>query len=188
LQVIVGRLQGRESLCRALGEYRGFENLKMKKACLFGLLIASLPLPAGAQAVKPSRFAPLSHFGHYIETHKELLASDALIVASTAAGSASSVHCQRVLGPGCIESSPALSKHPSPAATWGLLMGMGVGIVALEHGVVWLANDDPDGYGYMKHFVWIPTAAIAGDEGPTVWNNVYVTEHSQAEARARLAK
>jgi hypothetical protein len=160
----------------------------MKMACFFVVLVASLPPLAGAQAVKPSRFAPLGHFGHYIKTHKELLASDALIVASTAADAASSVHCQKVLGPGCIESSPALSKHPSPAATRGLLMGMGIGIVALDHGVVWLANDDPDGYGYMRHFVWIPTAAIAGDEGPTVWNNVYVTEHGQAEARARLAK
>lgn len=159
----------------------------MKKACFFVLLLAALPSFAGAQLEKSRSFP---HVGHYIKTHKELLASDALLLAASAADAASSVHCQDVLRKGCIETSPALSAHPSAAASWGLSMGLASALVALDHGAVRLANDDPDQYGSMRHFVWFTSVPMAGFKGAATWNNVCVTNHGQAEeiARARLSK
>ncbi len=122
-----------------------------------------------------------------MKTHKELLASDAVILASFAADSASSVHCQDVRPVPCIEENPILSHHPSQLATWGLLMGMASVVVAADHGIVYGAN-----HGWYppeaRHEIWLQTAAIAGVEGPNVWNNVCAAEHDQAASRLQKAR
>jgi len=159
----------------------------MNRACLFVFLVAVFPSLAGAQLEKPRYSLPLIH---YIKTHKELLASDALLLAASAADAASSVHCQDVLHEGCIETSPALSAHPSPASSWGLSMGVASALVALDHAAVRLANDDPDEYGPIRHLVWFTSVPIAVFKGAATWNNVRVTNQGQAQeiARARLAQ
>lgn len=136
----------------------------------------------------PTALAAQSRVWHYIKTHKELLAGDALVLAALSADAASSVHCQDIRPTPCIDSSPVLGKHPSASATWGLMLGIGIGEVAGDHELVHLANEDPENYGYMRHFPWIPNIFIAGFEGPTVWNNICVAEHDQAASRQAAAR
>lgn len=154
-------------------------------------IVTALLLTGAVQAQEPVlRLSPWAHIKHYARTHKELLVSDALVAASFEADAVSSTHCQKALGEDCIEHNPLLGKHPSEAVTYGYLTGLALSVGAFNHIVVRLANSDPDKYGYYRHFIWLPTAAVAGVEFSYTWNNIRVTEQGQAErqsqARARL--
>lgn len=153
----------------------------MKKAVLFAALLASFASFAEAQAVKPSAAARI---GHYVKTHKELLIDDGVVLAGQAADSITSTECQRL---GCIETSPALGKHPSPGKTWGTEMSLGVGIVALYH-LIWHESDGD----YRRHLVTMVTVPDGGWSAGVVYGNVCAIQSAQgaerSAARARLAQ
>lgn len=87
------------------------------------------------RAVKSRKITPGVRGGgvrRYIGTHKLLLLTDAALVLSSLADSATTVHCMQV-SRFCSEENPLLPRHPSPAQVYGLKLGMTVGIVAWNH-------------------------------------------------------
>lgn len=75
--------------------------------------------------------------GRYISTHKMLLVTDTLLVLSSLADSASSVHDQHMHPPG-VETNPLLGKHPSNVALYGSKMGLTAAWIGINH---WWARD-----------------------------------------------
>jgi len=157
--------------------------MRIRIAFLLVLFFAP-PMLAQESPVRPS--VP-GRIVHYVKTHKELLASDALLLAATSADAASSVHCQHVLGKGCYETNPLLGTHPSAAVTWGYLMGLSSVAVAGDHGVTYLANHDPD-RSYVRHLVWFGTIAVDVSEIPNVLGNVRIAENGKAPLPPRIVR
>lgn len=125
----------------------------------------------------------------YVRTHKELLTNDALLSSAIFADAGSTIHCQNVGGPSCVETDPLLGKHPSAGAVIGLAIGADVGFIAINH-LVWHFAPDK----VSRHILWVWTAPVILTEALASQNNVNVTEmleneltKQRSQARARLA-
>jgi hypothetical protein len=117
-------------------------------------------------SVKQSRIGPLHEVWHYIDTHKELLASDAIIIAAWSADAASTINDQHNC-PTCVETNPILGPHPTEDAIWLYASGWSAFQTTLNH-LAWHYAPDP----VLRHMVWIPTVITGINELPNVQNNV----------------
>jgi hypothetical protein len=68
----------------------------------------------------------------YMGTHKLLLTTDAALVLSSIADSASSYNCEQTSA-FCSEENPMLPRHPSAAQLYGVKLGMTAGIITFDH-------------------------------------------------------
>ena len=126
-----------------------------------------------------------SRVGHYIRTHKRLLAADALLMAGWAADAASSVHDQR--SGCCIEHNPILGPHPSPAATWAYAMGISSLLITGEHLIWWAGNKYGD-TAARDVLIWPVPIAHGISEFYTVRDNArYASDSNLRIARERLS-
>jgi len=102
------------------------EHAKMKVLLLL-ILFAS---------VNPSAHAgPLGHVWHYVRTHKELLAYDAVVIAGPMADAASTVHCMHY-SPYCTEDNADLPLRPTNAQAYAYAGGISIGLITVGH-LVW---------------------------------------------------
>lgn len=131
------------------------------------------------EAYRERRFRRVTH---YISAHKELIASDAIILAGLAADAASSVHCQRY-PKYCIETEGLLGQHPDQLNTWVYAMGLASGMVALDHLAWHFAPEKSE-----RHVIWFSTGAIGVSESWNVWQNVQSTQRVQACYRSGICK
>jgi len=110
---------------------------------------------------------------HYITTHKELLASDAIIIAAWSADAASTINDERNCT-NCIETNSVLGPHPTTGAVWLYAYGWTAFQTTLNH-LDWHYARDP----VLRHMVWIPTVITAVNEFPNVQNNVHWAEEAE---------
>lgn len=115
---------------------------------------------------------PKPHPLHYIRTHKELLAADAIFAAAIFADDGSSIPCQHAAVP-CIEENGLLGQHPSDRAFY--LSGVGISAFELSmYHLLWhYAPDKVD-----RHIIWFPTTAFAIYEFRNVRSNVHIDEEN----------
>jgi len=113
---------------------------------------------------------PLHKVWHYVSTHKELLAVDAIIIAAWSADAASTVHDEHNC-PSCIETNSVLGPHPSERAIWLYASGWSALQTTLNH-LAWHYAPDP----VLRHIVWIPAIVTATNELSNVRNNVQAAE------------
>lgn len=117
------------------------------------------------------RVHPIGRIWHYVVTHKEVLAADALASSAWLADSASTVydehHCT------CIETNPILGKHPSEGAVWGYGIGSAALFTTLNHLIWHYAPDRSD-----RHLFWFEVAPIIGVEASNVYSNVHAADIS----------
>jgi len=106
---------------------------------------------------------------HYIKTHKELLASDGIVIGAIFADAGSSVYCQRNNPIGCYETNGLLGAHPNAGPTLALGSGIAGGMVLGNHLIWHFAPEKSD-----RHIIWFLTIPIAIEEGFTVKNNINV--------------
>ena len=95
---------------------------------------------------------------HYVTTHTELLASQALVIAGQMADAGSTVHCMHY-SPYCTEDNPALPLRPSNAQLYGYAGGLGVGACAVEQLVWHFAPHAAD----KQVIVWLAAPLVIGD-------------------------
>jgi hypothetical protein len=146
---------------------------------LFGTLaLAAITTPAQSST---QHTGPIQHIGHYLNTHKELLAADALSTAGIWADVLSSIHCQRVC-PQCTEEG---TKIFGPHPTQGEMISAGLvesGFVITGYHLLWhYAPHHP----LIRHLIWAPTAYIAVSEAYAAKTNVDTAERYQ-QAQQRL--
>ena len=129
------------------------------------------------------RQSPEAHISHFVRTHKELIVSDAIVIAAESADASSSVHCLHV-SQGCTEENPLLGRRPSAGALWGSALSVSAGIVTMDH-LIWHlnVNTDPD----MRHLVWLSSIPLGVFETINVKSNVDVAEGLQ-NARNRVTQ
>lgn len=123
-------------------------------------------LAAAAFAIGPARCNPLSHVAHYVRTHKELLAYDAIVIAGPMADAASTVHCMHYSFQ-CQESNPDLPLRPSNAQLYLYTGALSSGVVAVGHLWWHFAPSKAD-----RHAIWWLAAPIAGAEAHQVKFNI----------------
>ena len=111
----------------------------------------------------------------YVARHKELMLSDAVIIAAWSADAASTVNDERNC-PGCVETNPLLGAHPSEHAIW-LTAATGAGIqTSIDH-LLWHFAYDP----LYRHMVWIQPVIIGSTEASNVYGNVKAAESRRTE-------
>jgi hypothetical protein len=88
---------------------------------------------------------------HYVGTHKELLASDAFLIAAFSADAVSSIKCQHEANrpEGCTELNKLLGIHPSELTFWGYLGGQETMYITANH-LWWHRHPDTP----WRHLVW----------------------------------
>lgn len=127
-------------------------------------------------SVRQSRIGPLHEVWHYIDTHKELLASDAIIIAAWSADAASTINDEHNC-PSCVETNSVLGPRPSESAVWLYASGWSALQTTLNH-LAWHYAPDP----VLRHMVWIPAVITGVNELPNVENNVRWAEDKPASA------
>lgn len=144
--------------------------LQRKLLLIVTILLCALPAQAQFHKV-----------GHYIKTHKELLASDAIVALAFSADAGSSVHCQSV-SLQCIETNSLVGKHPTErqTAAWTLLA---VGGIITGNHLIWHFGKQAE--PGAEHLIWLDTTAIAIMETFNVRSNVQTAEKLQSELRRR---
>jgi hypothetical protein len=120
------------------------------------------------------------HPMRYIQSHKELIASDAIIFAALSADAASSVHCQSI-SVSCAEQNPFLNRRPSIPATWSFAMGYAGSVIAADHALWHITRNDK----FTSHLIWLSSLPIGVIETLNVKSNVNTAEGLQ-NARNRL--
>jgi hypothetical protein len=125
-------------------------------------------------------------FGHYVNTHKELLLMDSLVVLPVSAEAASTVHCLHV-SPFCNESNGFLGRRPSTGAVWGLAIGFSAMVVTANH-VGYSALNNPETWPRWRHvpFTWDVLTAIKSSYA--VKHNIDFAEKLQSEARMHVMR
>jgi hypothetical protein len=131
-------------------------------------VVATLPTSCDAR--------PLGKFWHFVSTHKELIISDAVVIAAWSADAASTVNDQRNC-PSCVETNPLLGPHPSRHAIWLTASGSASLQTGLDH-LLWRYAPNP----VYRHMVWIPTAIIGLTETNNVWGNAQAAQASSRTA------
>lgn len=117
---------------------------------------------------------------HYVGTHKELLASDALLIAAFSADAASSVHCPVR---GCVETNRILPNNPSDFVYWGYFTGLEAICITASH-LWWHRHPNSP----WRHIAWAAPISYSIYEVPNVRFNVDTDKIGRLqEARARLA-
>jgi hypothetical protein len=107
---------------------------------------------------------------HYVGTHKELLASDALIFAAWSADAVSSIQCQHAAFPPdetCTEANNLLGAHPSELTYWGYFAGLETIFITANH--LWWHRHPGSPW---HHLVWAIPIACSIDEFFNVQNNL----------------
>jgi len=124
---------------------------------------------------------------HYLGTHKELLASDALLIAALSADAISSLRCQHRFGPDCVEGNPLLPNHPSEFMYWGYFTGEEALYITAIH-LWWHRNPS----SRWRHIDWVVPIAASIIEMPNVrdnWDFGYDSKPGRLqEARARVSR
>jgi len=120
-----------------------------------------IPAHAPIRAWSEPRF--FGRLGHYIGTHKGLLAADAIVVLACSADAASTVHDVRA---GFPETDPLLGTHPGAARTYALLEGEAVGVVAVNHVIANRVR-----HGHWRELVWPLAAGTAFGHAQATKNN-----------------
>jgi len=124
---------------------------------------------------------------HYVGTHKELLASDALLIAALSADAISTIHCHHVLGGDCTEENGLLPNQPTEFEVWGYFTGEEALYMAAIH-LWWHRNPDSP----WRHVDWAIPIAESIYEIPNVRFNWDLGSDSNArrlqEARARVSR
>ncbi|HKQ88761.1 MAG TPA: hypothetical protein VJS43_18540 [Candidatus Acidoferrales bacterium] len=138
-------------------------------AIVFGLILA-VPSPAQSfLSAQHERARPLGRIWHYIVTHKEVLAADAIAVSAWSADAASTVYDQHHCA--CIETNSLLGKHPSEGAIWTYGIGGAAVQVSLNHLIWHYAPDHAD-----RHLMWFELTPLVGNEVFNVYSNVQAAD------------
>lgn len=165
---VYGRMRSR--LCRGVAHRIAL--------MLFGA-IALATIPATAQT-STHHTGPIVHIRHYVRTHKELLAADAIVAAGVWAEMASSIHCEDV-SPRCLDKGPL---GPRPGHDEFIAVGfIESGVTITGYHLLW--HYAPSSHPIIRHLIWIPTTYVAISEAYTIKNNVDTAERLQ-NARQRL--
>jgi hypothetical protein len=93
---------------------------------------------------------------HYVGTHKELLASDAVIFAALSADAITSVRCQHLYTLDCVESNRFLPNHPSEFVYWGYLAGQEAVYISSTH--FWWHKHP---HSPWRHVAWAAPIAVS---------------------------
>jgi hypothetical protein len=124
---------------------------------------------------------------HYVGTHKELLASDALFIAALSADAFSTVRCQHMFGRDCVEENRLLPDSPSEFEVWGYFTGEEALYITAIH-LWWHRNPDSP----WRHIDWAIPIAESIYEIPNVrYNWDFGSDSKPArlqEARARVSR
>lgn len=122
---------------------------------------------------------------HYIGTHKELLASDALLVAALSADAISSLHCIHLPREVCYETDPLFPSYPSELFYWGVYGGEEAAYITASH-LWWHKHPDSP----WRHIVWAVPIASSIWEIPNVQSNLAQAAEGERlrEARARVTR
>jgi hypothetical protein len=131
------------------------------------------------------RRGTLGRIQHYVSTHKELLASDALLFSALSADAISSVHCVRMPNL-CYEGNRILPDHPSDFVVWGYFTGLETIYITASH--LWWHRHPGSPW---RHIAWVAPIAYSVYEIPIVRSNWdYAPEKIQRlqDARARLTR
>jgi hypothetical protein len=130
------------------------------------------------ESKRPSVFGRIQH---YVGTHKELLASDALLIATLSADAASSIHCPVQE---CVETNGILPNNPSEFVYWGYFTGLEAIYVTASH-LWWHRHPDSP----WRHIAWAAPISYAIYEVPNVRFNVDTDKIGRLQqARARVAR
>ena len=135
--------------------------------------------------IQKQGFSAGHRFGHYIATHKFPLVVDAVVVLANAADAASTVRATHYC-PTCKDY--ALGVNPSPAKTWGELMGFSAGLVAFNHLAYHHYREegtDPSWMG-QRFFVLMFSVPVTIRAASDVRDNVQIGPPSADLARRRL--
>jgi hypothetical protein len=122
---------------------------------------------------------------HYVGTHRELLASDALLIAALSADAISSVHCVNLPNGICYEGNTLLPDHPSGLIFVGYFTGVEAIFITASH-VWWHRNPESP----WRHLAWVAPIVYSIYEIPIVESNWEFAADKVGrlrEARARLA-
>ena len=138
-------------------------------------------------SIEPRGRSMFGRIQHYVGTHRELLASDALLIGAFSADAVSSVKCQHEATPDdqCIEGNKLLGIHPSELTFWGYFTGLEAISIAASH-VLWHKHPDSP----WRHISWALPIVYSICEIPTVRTNLDTSIpriERLREARARLA-
>lgn len=164
---------------------------KSPALCVLAIVCAVLPLATfaggGDKITGPdsgfSRDTSSGHAGafrniwHYVTTHKELLANDAIEIAAWSADAASTIDVQRNC-PSCVEANPIVGPHPSAGVVWSYAIGMAGTHTALNHLIWHYAPETTD-----RHLIWASTSIVAINELFNVHGNVTPAERGTPLAR-----
>jgi len=118
------------------------------------ILLICLSIFCGAATANP-----LGKAWHYINSHKELLASDVILAAAFSADAASTRFAE-INCPSCIETAPFIGQHPNTIGVWGTAAGYTMGTVTLNH-LLWHYAPDKS----YRHIIWIWTIPVALNDG-----------------------
>jgi hypothetical protein len=144
------------------------DEMKPRLVIMLLLFTGTLSAQDVVHARRGLRLSALSHVGHYIRTHKELLAADTLMTLSLSADVGSSVHCQSV-SLGCVETACFLPTHPNELQIEGDAAAKIISLISLNHWLFRVADrTDPP----ARHLIWFWTIPIAVTEFVTVRSNV----------------
>jgi hypothetical protein len=118
---------------------------------------------------------------HYVGTHKELLASDALLVSALSADAASSVHCPVQ---GCVEKNRILPNNPSEFVYWGYFTGLEAIYITASH-LWWHRHPNSP----WRHIAWAAPISYSIYEESNVRLNLNPDKIGRLqEARARVSR
>lgn len=115
--------------------------------------------------VQHKRVRRLNQIWHYIVTHKEVLAADAIAASAWSADSASTVYDQHHCV--CVETNPFLGKRPSEGAVWGYGIGAAAVQISLNH-LIWHYSP----HHSDRHLIWFEMAPLIAVETSNVYSNV----------------
>ena len=129
------------------------------------LQVCLLAAAASLLAPKECKAEPFSRVFHYVSHHKELLASDAILVVAWSADSASTIHALRVC-PTCQETNRILGRRPSSVAVWSLGLGFAGAHIAANHTFI----REPK-YRNARLLLWTPVGLVASGGASRTWHN-----------------
>ena len=125
-----------------------------------------LVLTAAAIAIGPARCNPLSHALHYVRTHKELLAYDAIVTAGEMADAASTVHCMHYSFQ-CTEDNSELPLRPTNLQLYRYGGALSLGAIAAGH-LWWHFAPQPAD----RHAIWWLAIPVAAGDAMATKDNV----------------
>lgn len=158
----------------------------MKRAVsLITIFLVCLPAfakPKPKPLMAERRLSLFGAIGHYIKTHKLMLAADVALFASSAAD----IHyTERCIHAGtCREAGTFMKGHPSTGELWLEDASLNAGMIVLTHVADhYLRKWNPDDRGFENKFVlsgpaW-PILAISASHAVAAHNNAQITIHRQ---------